>query len=90
MGVHHDQQTPTPAEGRYDDALGEQLPNQPATPGAQRSADRHLVLTCGRPNQKKVGDVHTGQYQHQGSQSQEESCELWKGVRRPADDSGRP
>ena len=45
---------------RQDQALGEQLPNQSASAGAQRGADRHLALTRRRLRQQQVRHVGAG------------------------------
>ena len=40
-----------------------ELPDQPATAGAERDTDRELLLPSGRAGQQEVGHVHAGDQQ---------------------------
>src|SRR6516225_2942173 len=46
-------------------ALGEQLADQPHTPGTKRDADRNLLPANARAGKKQIGHVGTGDEQHE-------------------------
>ena len=49
-----------PPSDREHEAFREQLQHQPAAAGAERSADRHLLLANGRAHEQQVRDVCAG------------------------------
>ncbi len=60
------------AEGREDQALGEQLLDEPAATGAEGRPDRHLLLAAAGPGQQEVGHVGAGDEEHQAHAGEEE------------------
>ena len=48
---------------RDDEALGEQLPNEPAAAGANREPDRDFLAALGGARQEQVGEIHAGEQQ---------------------------
>ena len=55
-----------------DDALGEQLPNQPRPAGAERGANRDLALARRGPRQQQVRDVDTRNQQHEADGAEQQ------------------
>ena len=60
-GRHHDAEQA--ADRREEDALGQELLQQPAAARAQRRADRELFLTSEGAREQQVGDVGAGDQQ---------------------------
>ena len=59
-GQVREQKPETAAQDREHQAFREQLQHQPAAAGAERSADRHLLLANGRAHEQQVRDVCAG------------------------------
>ena len=53
-------------------AFGEELPRQAQACRAQRAPDRHFVPARSRPDQLQVGDIGTGDQQHQADRCQQD------------------
>ena len=56
------------AESGKQQALGEELPNDPHSASSQRSAHRYLLLTRTRPRQKQAGNVGARNEQDEANQ----------------------
>ena len=61
-----------PAEDREDETLGQQLPEQAATAGAERGPDGHLLLAGPGAGEEEVGHVGAGHEEHEGDAGEEE------------------
>ena len=59
------------AHQRQHDALGQQLPHDPAAAGAHRRADRDLPLADGRAHQQQVRDIRARDQQDEGDRAQQ-------------------
>ena len=71
--IPHASATPaTPPIAREQNALGEQLPDQPAAAGAEREPHRELALPRRGPRQQQVGDVRAGDQQHRAHRPAEQ------------------
>ena len=55
----------TPPMRGEQQALGEQLPDQPAAPGAERGAQRELAAPLDAAGEQQVGHVHARDHEHQ-------------------------
>ena len=53
------------AERREREVLGQQLAHEPGAAGAERGANRQLLLTLAAAGQQQVGDVGAGNQQHE-------------------------
>src|SRR5204862_239442 len=53
-------------DDREHDALGQKLPDQAASSGAERRADRHFLLSYSAAREKKVGDIRASNQQNSG------------------------
>ena len=60
------------ADRREQQALGQQLPDQPPARRAERQPDRHLFLPGRRARQQQVRDVGADDQQHQGDDDAED------------------
>ena len=56
-------------DGAEQHALGEQLADDAAAPGAEGGPHRHLAGPSGGPGQQQVGDVGAGDEQHEGDRA---------------------
>ena len=61
------------------EALDEQLPDEPHSPGAQRQAHGHLALARRRPRHEQAGDVAAGN-QQQDDHHREQNVERGRGL----------
>ena len=61
------------AERGKQQALGDQLTNQPAASGAEREAHRQLALPCGCARQEEVGHVRARDQQYQPDHDEEDT-----------------
>jgi hypothetical protein len=71
-------------DGCQQQALRERLPNEPHTAGAKRDPDANLARACRRSHQQQVGEVGTGNKEHEGDQA----CEGDQRRRKAASQSG--
>ena len=66
-----EQQPQERAAARQHDALGQQLRQQTAAPGAEGGADRHFLLPCRGPRQEQVGEVGADDQHHHPDRARE-------------------
>ena len=66
-----DEQTGGAAEQAEQQALGQQLPDEPLPARAERGADRDFLLTAGRARQQQVRDVRARDQQHERHRSEQ-------------------
>ena len=57
-------------DARHDQALGEHLPHQPPSGGAERGTHRQLLGAQRRPRELHVHHVHAGDQQHADAEGQ--------------------
>ena len=60
------------AEAGEQEALDQQLTDEPAPAGAERGADRELLDPAGRADEHQVGDVHARDQQHERDGDQQQ------------------
>ena len=70
-GGLRDQQTGGATEQPQEQALRQELADEPLPARAKRRAYGDFLLTAGRPREQQVGDVHAGNEQHERHESQQ-------------------
>ena len=63
VGAIREREPGRSAGERQQRALGDELPDEPRAPGAERRPDGHLGLARGRPREQQVRDVDAGDQQ---------------------------
>ena len=85
-----EQQADDAARGAQGEALRQHLPHKPAAAGAERGADRKLLLSRRPPHNLKAGDVHARNEQHERDRRGQEP-QAWAVRRsRPSREGARP
>ena len=67
-----DEQPGDPAGEPEHEALGQRLSGQPCASGTDGRAHRHLAPAPGRSGEQQVGDVHTGDQEHERDRRQQQ------------------
>ena len=65
---------------RNDQALGDQLPDEPTPARADREPDRDFLAALGGAREEEIGEIHAGQEKHQPADREQDAGEAEDGV----------